>query len=361
MEPNRIRAFIIGPIGDRDADSGSASRTAYEDAIEVLEYVIDPACKALSIEPYRADHISRSGEINEQIFRHLRDSHIVIADLTGANPNVMYELGLRHTTGKLTVQIGERGRLPFDISTIRTILFKRTEAGFISATRSLIAALAEGLEQGSDPVSATRVWLESLDSTSFRLATLEDGEDSTEEEPGFLEQLADMEAGISDMTQTAERGSSILEEITLILKTGTKRIVNLPVSGNYSALKLAAADKIALELQDPALRFNIVAQDFRTHVERTARGVEFILKEAAKSPAQLSEAPDFLDAIYRMVSVAEVAAVNSEDFSKSMEQTRNATRLMRRVTDSIRRSALSMADTSRRISAWKSLADQVPG
>ena len=40
----------------------------------------------------------------------------MIADLTQANPNVMYELGLRHTQKKLTIQIGEAGRLPFDVT-----------------------------------------------------------------------------------------------------------------------------------------------------------------------------------------------------------------------------------------------------
>lgn len=357
MESTKLRAFVIGPIGDRDADAGSSARSSYEDAIEIFEYVIVPACMALDIEAYRADHISRTGEINEQIFRSLRDAHIVIADLTGANPNVMYELGLRHTTGKLTIQIGEKGRLPFDISTIRTILFKRTEAGFVSAKRSLIAALAEGLEQGSDPVTATRVWLEipgDLDPT-------EDPDPDKEEEAGFLEQLADMEAGLSDMTQTAERSSSILDEIAAIMNMGAEKIQNLTVTGNYSAAKLAAANQIASELHDPSVRLNIVAQDFKNHVERMAPGLEYLLQEAAKSPEQLAEAPDFLESIYGLIAVAESSADSSDDFAKSLEQSRTATRLMRRVTDSIRKSTLSMSQTSRKIAAWRNLADKVGG
>lgn len=356
MDAAKLRAFVIGPIGDRDAEADSPARSAYEDAIEVFEYVISPACNALDVEAFRADHISRTGEINEQIFRHLRDSHVVIADMTGANPNVMYELGLRHTTGKLTIQIGEKGKLPFDVSSIRTILFKRTEAGFVSAKRSLIAVLAEGLERGSDPVTATRVWLEipGVDSESGK-----DSVPDTEEPLGFLEQLADMETGLADMTQTAARSAAILEEISEILHEGTERIQNLPATPNYSAQKLAAANQVAQRLQEPSVRMNIVAQDFMRYVERVEPGVRYLLDEAAKDPNKLGEAPDFLDSLSGLFSVAQESASNSDSFAETLERTGNATRMMKRVTDSIPSSALLMSRASRRVVGWNEWASRI--
>jgi hypothetical protein len=266
----------------------------------------------------------------------------------------MYELGLRHTTGKLTIQIGEKGRLPFDISTIRTILFKRNEAGFISARRSLIAALAEGLEQGSDPVTSTRIWLEmpGAEPDTPELASLED-------EPGFLEQLADMEVGLTDITQTAERGSSILEEITQVMSRGTERIQGLPATGNYSSAKLAAANMVAEELRDPSIRLNIVAQDFKNHVERITPGVEYMLQEGARDPEQLREAPEFLKSIYILISVADESASNAEHFAGSLKAPAAATRMMRKVAESIRQSTLSMAHSFRRVAMWKELADKI--
>ena len=359
MESSRLRAFVIGPIGDRHGAPGSGERATYEDAIEVFESVILPACEALDIEAFRADHISRTGEINEQIFRHLRDSHVVIADLTGANPNVMYELGLRHTTGKLTVQIGERERLPFDISTIRTILFKRTEAGFISAKRSLLAALAEGLEQGSDPVTATRVWFEAGIATTTDPGPIPEEPGVADEPPGFLEQLADMEAGLTDMTQTAVRASTILEEITSIINTGSQRIQDLPATANYSSQKLAAVDRTAAELQEPSVRFNVVAQEFKKHVDRAEPGVHYLLQRASEDPDQLNEAPGFLMSLYSLIEVSESSAQSSEEFAQATEQTGAASRMMRRVSTSIRNSAVSMAKTSRRIAGWKGLADAI--
>lgn len=357
MDLTRLRAFIIGPIGDRDADEGSPARIAYEDAIETLEHVIRPACAAVDVDAVRADEIAIAGEINEQVFRLLRDAAIVIADLTGANPNVMYELGLRHTTGKLTFQIGEKGRLPFDVSTIRTILFKRTEGGLISAKRLLIAAMAESISRGADPVPATRIWLEKP-GTDLSV-TSASGPIDDSEPAGFLEHLAEMELGLADISQTSERATSILAEITQVMDEGAAKINKIPAVANYSALKLAAVNQIANSLEGPADRLNIAAREFQDNVERVVPGIEYLLSEAAKDPRQLKEAPDFLDQMYGLFAVSTEAAANAELFAHSLDQAADATRLMRRVTESIRRSTLSMVTTFRSVAAWQTLADKI--
>lgn len=151
--------FVIGPIGNRLASHGTPERETYEQSLRIMEEVIEPACSSLGLTPVRADSLARAGEINEQIFRRLREDDVVIADLTGANANVMYELGLRHTRDKLTVQIGEFGRLPFDVNTIRTIQFSPSAIGLINARDELVQVLEAGIAGEFDPVTATRVWI----------------------------------------------------------------------------------------------------------------------------------------------------------------------------------------------------------
>lgn len=361
-DSQKLKAFVIGPIGDRDAEQESIGRRIYEQGIEALENIITPACSALDIEAYRSDNISNSGEIPEQVFRALRDSHIVVADLTDANPNVMYELGLRHTTGKLTVQIGERGKLPFDISTIRTILFKRSEIGFIEARRSLIRALAEGLDSGGDPVTATRVWFEISSDYESETVELKDEPASNaeeEEELGFLELIAETESGINDIGQTLSTGASILSEITRALEDGTSKIESLPTAGNYSASKVAITNRIAASLEDPAVRFNIVAQDYARHAERAAPGMLYILKDLAKSPEQLSEAGEFIESIAGLVGSAIEHTKIADKFAETMQKSGNATRSLKKVTASILRSNEKIRDASRVIASWRSLLDDL--
>lgn len=188
-DARELSCFVIGPIGDSDADVGTREREAYEHAIELFERVIEPACSAYDLAVSRADTIAKPWEIPDQVFRELREAFLVVADLTGGNPNVMYELGLRHTTGKLTIQIGERGKLPFDVSVIRTILFKRSEDGLVQARRKLTAAIGAGLESGGDPVAATRIWFEAPSLLpAIATATANQPLDD-DDEPGFLEKL----------------------------------------------------------------------------------------------------------------------------------------------------------------------------
>ena len=110
--------FVIGPIGA----SGSPER---EHANTFLQYIVKP-CNAFAefdyADPVRADQIAAPGQITTQIIEHLLHDDLVIADLTGHNPNVFYELSLRHAIAKPVVQMGGIP-LPFDIHASRTIPF----------------------------------------------------------------------------------------------------------------------------------------------------------------------------------------------------------------------------------------------
>ena len=274
----------------------------------------------------------------------------------------MYELGLRHTTGKLTIQIGERNRLPFDISTIRTILFKRTEVGFIEAKRNLVRALAEGLNSGGDPVTATRIWFESRN-TNYEAANSQEPEVGISpddvDEPGFLELIAATESGITEIGQTVNTVSSILGEITRVLEDGTAKINALPASGNYSASKLAVANRIAAALEDPALKLRIVAQDYARHVEQASPGMVYMLQELIRAPEQLQKAGEFPAQIKGLVTAASTLLDSLGALIDTMRQGGKATRSMRKVTASIAQSAEKIRDASAVIAAWRSLLDKI--
>jgi hypothetical protein len=205
-----LTCFIVGPIGDRLEPPGTDGRLRYEQATQIWENVFEPACQRFGMTPVRADKIAESGEIPEQIFTFLRDADVVIADLTGGNANVMYELGLRHTRDKITIQIGEHERLPFDVNTIRTVKFKRTEAGLIDARNALEEAIRAALNGDGKPVTATRVWNElatlepgAVAAAAAKSLEVDDPDDREDEDaPGQLDLLA---TGESAMEAIGER------------------------------------------------------------------------------------------------------------------------------------------------------------
>lgn len=111
---NRI-CFVIAPIGEEGTETRKRSD-------QVLNHILKPAANELGYKAMRADLLSEPGVITTQIVQHIMEDAIVVADLTGRNPNVFYELAIRHAIRKPYVQIIQRGEeKPFDVAGIRTI------------------------------------------------------------------------------------------------------------------------------------------------------------------------------------------------------------------------------------------------
>ena len=113
--------FFIGPIGEPDSEYRQHSDM-------VLESLVRPAMEQFGLEVKRADEIHNPGLINKQIFEYLLRSRLAIADLSYHNPNVFYELAIRHAKNLPTVQmIRKADRIPFDINQSRTIVIDTTD------------------------------------------------------------------------------------------------------------------------------------------------------------------------------------------------------------------------------------------
>ena len=107
--------FYITPIGDADSEHRKHSDL-------FLNHIVEPALEEFGLKVVRADHIGKPGMITSQVIEHVIKSRLVVADLSFHNPNVFYELCLRHATGLPIVQVIRAfDRIPFDINQFRTI------------------------------------------------------------------------------------------------------------------------------------------------------------------------------------------------------------------------------------------------
>lgn len=124
------KCFIITPIGDENSEI----RRHIEG---IIDAVIMPALeKWYEIEV--AHRISTPGSITKQIIEAIYNSKLVIANLTNCNPNVMYELALRHGIGKPVIMIAEDGtRLPSDVMMQRTIFYRNDALGVLELREKL--------------------------------------------------------------------------------------------------------------------------------------------------------------------------------------------------------------------------------
>lgn len=113
--------FVIAPIGPKDSDVRKRSD-------KVLKHIFKKAL-AENFEVIRGDEIDEPGMITSQVLRAVQDSELVVADLTEHNPNVLYELAVRHAVDKPVIHVIEPhlSKIPFDVAGFRTIEFDLTD------------------------------------------------------------------------------------------------------------------------------------------------------------------------------------------------------------------------------------------
>ncbi|NOQ26694.1 MAG: hypothetical protein GQ564_15145 [Bacteroidales bacterium] len=88
------------------------------------ENIILPALNELNIECIRGDEIYSKQRIMDDIWLSIRNCRFVLAELTGRNPNVLYEVGLAHAIGKPVIVITRNGEdVPFDLKDLRYLYY----------------------------------------------------------------------------------------------------------------------------------------------------------------------------------------------------------------------------------------------
>jgi hypothetical protein len=114
--------FVVMPYGVKPFPDGSGRNYDFE---KVYRVIIQRAVREAGLAPVRSDERVSSALIHSEMFRDLRDRKVVLADLSMDNPNVFYELGVRHVMNASgTVLICRKDSvLPFDVKLSRVIFY----------------------------------------------------------------------------------------------------------------------------------------------------------------------------------------------------------------------------------------------
>jgi tetratricopeptide (TPR) repeat protein len=182
--------FLICPIGDEGSDIRKT-------ADDLMDLIVVPALEKFDFEVVRADKIPRPSVITTDIIQLVQNSALCIIDLTSSNPNVFYECGRRHETGKPFIQLINKGeRLPFDVSGIRTIPYDLSSVRTAHATIKDIQSYVSELSTSDFSATVAGESLSSLASAVQRIERKLDsftiGGSSREKDPAqteFLEKL----------------------------------------------------------------------------------------------------------------------------------------------------------------------------
>lgn len=144
-EPNQISdvmksCFVISPIGEDLSETRKR-------ADQVLKHLVRPAVESCGYKATRADEIDKPGLITSQVIQAVVNDDLVIADLSETNPNVFYELAVRHMIRKPLIQIIQKGeRIPFDVGGMRTISFDHQDLDSVAQAKEDIVNQIKEME-----------------------------------------------------------------------------------------------------------------------------------------------------------------------------------------------------------------------
>jgi hypothetical protein len=107
--------------------------------------MIKGCCDRANLGCLRADDITKTGRITEQIIQAISNANIVIADITRTNPNVLYELGFAHANAKKVIVLNQGASSPFDVNDWRQIRYNKSHLN--PASRKLSQFLRSAIEE----------------------------------------------------------------------------------------------------------------------------------------------------------------------------------------------------------------------
>ena len=144
--------FVLMPFGKKPGLSGSVI-----DFDSVYHELIAPAIEEVGWEPLRADEEMTGGIIHKPMYERLILCEYAIADLTTANANVFYELGIRHAvrpSSTLLLFAAGNGQLPFDVAPLRAVPYRLSAEGtptdIDNTKKNLVDLLNEAKKEKTD-------------------------------------------------------------------------------------------------------------------------------------------------------------------------------------------------------------------
>ena len=195
--PESDKCFVIMPFGIKPLKDGSGGMYDFD---KVYRVIIKRAIRQAGMEAVRADEQTGAHIIHTDMFKELRDRAVVLADLSSENPNVYYELGIRHVLSPngTVLMCREGSELPFDIKLSRVIFYKFNGVDLDwEEVEQVTQQLQRALEQAKTgaPDSPVHALLESVHPRGDKVAQAailsnQEHPDPLEEYDAYLKHLA---------------------------------------------------------------------------------------------------------------------------------------------------------------------------
>lgn len=295
---NKPLCFVLMPFGQKTDAAGNSVNFD-----RVYHEIIEPAIEQAGLESIRADEEMTGGIIHKPMFERLILCEYAVADLSTANANVFYELGLRHAVRpwSTVLMFAEGGRLPFDVALLRALPYKLASDGVPAAA----AADSKALEQRllAAQAAATDNTMPATDSPLYQL--VEDYPNVAHEKTDVFRELVRYSAEIKKRLATARKEGidsvRAIEKDLGNLKT-IEAAVLIDLFLSYRAVK-GWTDMIELvdKMPRPLAATVMVQEQLALALNRSGRSeeAEDVLTQVLKARGASSETLGILGRVYK--------------------------------------------------------------
>jgi tetratricopeptide (TPR) repeat protein len=286
--------FVLMPFGKKP---GAGSAVTDFDA--VYGELIKPAVEAARLVPLRADEEQAGGVIHKPMFERLILCEYVVADLTTANANVFYELGVRHAVKPATTILlfaADGMRLPFDLAPMRALAYRLKSDGKPDAaaadrdklTQLLAAARADAVDSPIYQLVEGFPDIQHIKTDVFR--------ERVEYSGAIKQELADARR----KREAIQAIRAIEQRLGLLERAETGVLVDLLLS--YRGV--SAWDemiRVAEKMPDPLRRTPLVQEQLAFGLNRAGRGeeAERVLRQLIEARGPSSETYGLLGRVYK--------------------------------------------------------------
>jgi hypothetical protein len=153
-EMTERKCFVVSAFGNTPEDKVAHT--------QVLKHLVRKVLVPRRYEVIRADQIADEGLITNQIIEHLLEDDLVVADLTGLNPNVFYEMAVRHAARKPIVHLITHGiKIPFDVANMRAVQYALDDPDRLEEAQKDLEEKVTAIEQSGwiaaqNPITSVR-------------------------------------------------------------------------------------------------------------------------------------------------------------------------------------------------------------
>lgn len=260
-------------------------------------------------------------DIIEPIYR----SDIIIADLTGLNPNVMYELGIAHTFNKKTIVItkDDLAQLPFDLKQYRakdySTHFKKF-AELIEYLKMNMDGAINGTVSYSNPVKDFMT-LADIDKESWFYETPLDLEDNTDK--GFLDYLAEIEENADSLAKDIQTMTEEMNEMSSGVSKSTREIERVKETGGGGMASFVRKEskKAAKFVSDFAMKLRIHNQTIESLWDKVENNTLGLLEnQFAVQDNNKQSLTNYLNSLKGMKEAIVQSNTSVEEFKTSVQQ-----------------------------------------